>query len=92
MFGTVVMGIPHQDFEAELDSLKVSKGVQFDSELDSTDLQLLAARYKAVYSARGKDFPIDPYEQLYLTVKAVFESWNSDRAVKVGSSTRRYNQ
>lgn len=83
MFGNVVMGIPHEEFENAIESLKSSKGVEDDTELDTKDLKELVNRYKAVYrKATGYMFPSDPYEQLEWAINAVFESWNSERAIK----------
>ncbi|MDX1640106.1 MAG: pyruvate, phosphate dikinase [Balneolaceae bacterium] len=83
MFGNVVMGIPHEKFENAIESLKDSKGVELDTELDTKDLKELVNRYKAVYrKATGYMFPSDPFEQLEWAINAVFESWNSERAIK----------
>ena len=83
MFGGVVMGIPHEKFEYALEDLKESKGVKDDTELDTESLKELVDRYKAVYrKATGFMFPDDPFEQLEKAINAVFESWDSDRAVK----------
>lgn len=83
MFGGVVMGISHSLFEQELQSLKATKGVTLDTDLTANDLKQLVVKYKDVYiQATGKQFPADPKEQLYLAVLAVFNSWNSPRAIK----------
>lgn len=83
MFGGVVMGISHEKFEHALEDLKKTKGVENDTELDTESLKELVDRYKAVYrKATGYMFPDDPYEQLEKAINAVFESWDSDRAVK----------
>jgi pyruvate,orthophosphate dikinase len=83
MFGNVVMGIPHEEFEDALENLKSDKGVEEDTELTTKDLKELVNRYKAVYrKGTGFMFPKDPYEQLEWAINAVFESWNSDRAEK----------
>eukprot|EP00250_Pteridium_aquilinum_P015706 c22711_g1_i1 orf=319-3255(-) len=86
MFGNVVMGIPHALFEHELEVLKNRRGVVQDTDLTTDDLKELVEKYKTVYTkARGKPFPADPEEQLRLAVIAVFESWNSSRAIKYRS-------
>lgn len=83
MFGNVVMGIPHDQFENAIESLKSDKGVELDTELDQKDLKELVNRYKAVYrKATGYMFPSDPFEQLEWAINAVFKSWDSDRAIK----------
>ncbi len=87
MYGDVVMGLKpvskedHDPFEVVIDMVKENKGVKLDTELDTQDLQELVARFKALIRARiGRDFPTDPWEQLWGAVVAVFESWNNDRA------------
>ena len=82
MFGDVVMGIPHAAFEAELDELKVSSGVWEDSDLTADQLKELVQRYKQVYVAHDTTFPEDPLEQMRLAIYAVFDSWQSERAIK----------
>ena len=83
MFGDVVMGIPHHKFEHAIESLKQKRGVTEDTELNADDLKELVNLYKAVYrNATGYMFPSDPFEQLELSVNAVFNSWDSDRANK----------
>ncbi len=89
MFGNVVMGISHDLFEDSLEALKKAKSVENDTELSTKDLKELVNRYKAVYrKATGFMFPKDPYEQLEWSINAVFNSWDSDRAIKY----RRINQ
>ncbi|MFK7844981.1 MAG: pyruvate, phosphate dikinase [Rhodothermales bacterium] len=83
MFGNVVMGVPHDDFEHALESLKQEKGVEEDVDLTADDLKELVERYKAIYKKhKGSLFPSDPVEQLALSVNAVFNSWDSERALK----------
>nr|DAD33518.1 TPA_asm: hypothetical protein HUJ06_012369 [Nelumbo nucifera] len=86
MFGDVVMGISHSLFEEKLERLKDEKGVDLDTDLTAADLKELVAQYKQVYvAARGEEFPSDPKKQLELAVKAVFDSWDSARAIKYRS-------
>lgn len=83
MFGDVVMGVAHENFEQVIQKLKDERGANEDTELTSEDLQILVDRYKAVYRKEtGLMFPEDPFEQLEYAVNAVFKSWNSTRAVK----------
>eukprot|EP00475_Leptophrys_vorax_P017822 TRINITY_DN24389_c0_g2_i3.p1 TRINITY_DN24389_c0_g2~~TRINITY_DN24389_c0_g2_i3.p1 ORF type:complete len:901 (+),score=96.56 TRINITY_DN24389_c0_g2_i3:114-2816(+) len=83
MFGDVVMNVSHSLFEAELAALKKARGAKQDTDLNTADLKELVERYKAVYrKGVGKDFPSDPLEQLRYSVMAVFNSWNSNRAIK----------
>ncbi|GAB1418361.1 pyruvate, phosphate dikinase [Bacteroidales bacterium] len=88
MFGDVVLGMKpkskadHDPFEEIIDHLKEEKGVKLDTELSVDDLKELVKRFKAaVKKATGKDFPVDPWEQLWGSVMAVFDSWMNDRAV-----------
>ncbi len=83
MFGDVVMGIPHHDFEHALESVKAEKGARLDTDLDTDDLKKVVSLYQAIYVERiGKPFPSDPWEQLRHSVNAVFSSWNNPRAVR----------
>lgn len=82
MFGDVAMGVPHHEYEEILFQVKADENVRFDHELDSEALKKIIAQYKKLYKKHTKeDFPQDPYRQLLLSVKAVFGSWNSDRAI-----------
>ncbi|EGJ10136.1 pyruvate phosphate dikinase [Rubrivivax benzoatilyticus JA2 = ATCC BAA-35] len=87
MYGDVVMGLKpvskeeHDPFEVVIDMVKEARGVQLDTELDAADLKELVARFKALIRARiGREFPTDPWEQLWGAIVAVFDSWNNDRA------------
>jgi pyruvate,orthophosphate dikinase len=83
MFGDVVMGVDHAHFEEALEGLKRERGVKEDTELTAEDLRELVNRYKAIYRQHtGHMFPTDPREQLDRAIRAVFESWNSERAIK----------
>lgn len=82
MFADVVMGFPKSSFERKFDDIKVEKGVEFDTELTADDLKEVVAIYKEEYKKyAGVDFPQDPKEQLMEAIKAVFRSWNNDRAI-----------
>lgn len=81
MFGDVAMSVPKSLFDYHLEKRKSDKGVANDTDLDAEDLKALVVDYKAVYKDQiGKDFPEDPYEQLFEAVRAVFRSWNNPRA------------
>jgi len=83
MYGDVVLGVPHEEFEALIDRMKEEKGVTQDTELDAEDLKRLTQEYKElVLRKTGKPFPHDPMEQLRGAINAVFESWNTPRAVR----------
>jgi len=81
MYGDVVMGVSHGLFEEALEELKESKGLYADNELSAADLKELIVKYKEVYKKAGKEFPSSPEEQLQYAISAVFNSWDSDRAV-----------
>jgi pyruvate,orthophosphate dikinase len=82
MFGRTVFDVPGSEFEAALTSAKQVKGVASDTELDEHDLRHLVDVYKKVFHTHtGRDFPQAPHEQLYLAIRAVFRSWNAERAV-----------
>ncbi|TVZ01363.1 pyruvate, phosphate dikinase [Trebonia kvetii] len=82
MFGKTVLGIDGEHFEHALDAAKQAKGAASDTQLDAEDLKKLTATFKdLVHKYAGREFPQDPREQMDLAVLAVFDSWNSDRAV-----------
>jgi pyruvate, orthophosphate dikinase len=82
MFGKTVLDIDGEHFEHAIDAAKNAKGVASDTELTAEDLKALTATYKElVREHAGREFPQDPREQMDLTVVAVFNSWNSARAV-----------
>lgn len=88
MFSEVVMGVEGKGeqkgklFENAINELKKEKGVELDIELSADDLKELVERFKEVARREtGKDFPMEPRDQLDLAIKAVFNSWNNKRAV-----------
>ena len=82
MFGDVVMEIPKAKFDKIFDGQKEKSGAQFDVDLTAEDLKEVIAGYKElVKEEKGEDFPQDPQVQLMEAVKAVFRSWNNDRAI-----------
>ncbi|MFM8489912.1 MAG: PEP/pyruvate-binding domain-containing protein, partial [Bacteroidota bacterium] len=87
MYGDVVMGLKptskeeEDPFEVVIDHVKEEKGIKLDTDLDAEDLKELVHRFKALIRARlGRNFPTDPWEQLWGAILAVFESWNNERA------------
>jgi len=81
MFGKTVLDIDGDQFANALDKAKAAKGVTSDVDLDVTDLMALVQRFKdIVRESSGRDFPQHPREQLDLAIRAVFDSWNTDRA------------
>jgi pyruvate,orthophosphate dikinase len=83
MFGKTVLGIEGDLFEGALDRLKDTKGASAtDLDLDADDLRALVETYKVIVREHtGREFPQQPREQMDLAVRAVFDSWNADRAV-----------
>jgi pyruvate,orthophosphate dikinase len=82
MFGGTVLGIDSEVFAHELDALKHRRGTTQDLDLDVDDLAELVATFKdKIEEHVGRPFPQDPREQLDLAVRAVFDSWNTERAV-----------
>ena len=83
MFGNVVMGIPHEKFEKILEKKKEEVGAKEDVELSAQDLKEVVKEYKELVKREtGREFPQDPYQQLKMAIKAVFDSWNNPRAIK----------
>ena len=81
MFSDVVMGVGKKYFEDLIDKMKQDKGVKFDVDLTADDLRALANRFKEEYRSQlGKPFPDDPKEQLFEAIRAVFRSWDNERA------------
>ncbi|HEX2222536.1 MAG TPA: pyruvate, phosphate dikinase, partial [Candidatus Limnocylindria bacterium] len=81
MFGRIVLDIPAAEFDEPLEQLKAERGARLDTDLSAEDLAGLAERYREIVRERtGRDFPTDPYEQLELAVRAVFDSWFGKRA------------
>ena len=87
MYGDVVMGVSAakgeiDPFEVEIDKLKEERGIKQDTEFTVEDLQKLVVAFKQVVKERsGKEFPTNPWDQLWGAICAVFDSWNTERAV-----------
>ena len=82
MYGNVVLGIRGERFEHLLEHAKEVRGVREDTELSADDWRALVGRFKAlVREATGADFPHDPEAQLWGAIRAVFNSWNTPRAI-----------
>ncbi|VAW18104.1 Pyruvate,phosphate dikinase [hydrothermal vent metagenome] len=88
MYGDVVLEMKPASkeeidpFEEIIEELKEEKGITLDTEFTTGDLKELVVRFKAaVKKVTGKDFPTDPWEQLWGAIAAVFNSWNNDRAI-----------
>ncbi len=76
MFADVVMGVPGEKFEHEIEQYKAANGKTLDVEMTADDWQAIIAIYKTIV-----DFPEDPFEQLKMAVEAVFQSWHTPRAI-----------
>ncbi|WP_040336936.1 pyruvate, phosphate dikinase [Candidatus Blastococcus massiliensis] len=82
MFGKTVLGIDGDLFDDALDAVKAEQGTELDLDLDAAHLEDVVTRFKAIVREHtGADFPQDPREQMDMAINAVFDSWNSDRAV-----------
>ncbi len=82
MYSNVVLGIDHHNFEEILEDRKEEKGYNLDTEMTAQDWKDMVEKYKAkVQEISGKPFPLDPKEQLWGAVSAVFDSWMNDRAI-----------
>ncbi|MFG2118119.1 pyruvate, phosphate dikinase [Streptomyces sp. NPDC048710] len=81
MFGKTVLGVDGELFEEALEAAKAAKKVTVDTDLEAADLKKLVTKFKKIVKTEaGRDFPQDPREQMDLAIKAVFDSWNGDRA------------
>ncbi len=81
MFTNIAKGHPRDDMDKMLDDLKKSKGYKLDTEVKADELKELVKKYKEYYKKTfNQEFPTDPYAQLIEAIKAVFRSWDNDRA------------
>jgi pyruvate,orthophosphate dikinase len=81
MYGDVVLGVPHEEFEKILGAARETQGAANDAELTRDSLRGVADAYKRLIAERcGKPFPENPQEQLWGAIGAVFASWNNPRA------------
>jgi len=88
MYGDVVMDLKPKNkedidpFEEIIEAMKEEKGIEQDTEFTVDDLKVLVLRFKeAIKNETGKEFPTDPWEQLWGAITAVFDSWMNDRAI-----------
>jgi len=88
MYGDVVLGMKPENkedidpFEEIMENLKEKRGIELDTDFTVADLKELVTSFKAaVEKQTGKKFPNDPWEQLWGAIMAVFDSWNTDRAI-----------
>jgi pyruvate,orthophosphate dikinase len=89
MFSSVVLGVNKDHFEHLLSETKQKRGVKTDPELTADDWKALVPQYQQIVQREAKRaFPQDVIQQLDLAIGAVFDSWNSKRAIDY----RRYNK
>ncbi len=82
MFGKTVLDIEGDAFEHVMEEAKQAKGTKNDLDLDASDLHKIVDRFKEIVREHtGHDFPQQPRVQMDMAVKAVFSSWNADRAI-----------
>jgi len=88
MYGDVVLGMKPESkddidpFEEIMDEMKTSKGIELDTDFTTDDLKNLVKLFKdAVKKSTGSDFPYSPWDQLWGSVTAVFNSWMNERAI-----------
>ncbi|HKI56043.1 MAG TPA: pyruvate, phosphate dikinase [Trueperaceae bacterium] len=82
MFGSVVLGVPDEVFEAVITARRKRSGVEVDSQLSADDWREVTRKFKEIVKTyTGHEFPEEPVEQLKLATEAVFKSWNGKRAI-----------
>jgi pyruvate,orthophosphate dikinase len=81
MYSDVVLGLDHGMFEEALEIAREDRGYYADTEMSAADWRELVGEYKQIVEqALGRPFPQDVTEQLWGAIRAVFDSWDSDRA------------
>jgi len=81
MFGRIVLGLKAEDFDEPFDELKEHANAKLDTDLAADQLREIGDRFAQIVKAKtGEEFPTDPYRQLELAVRAVFDSWFGKRA------------
>ncbi len=82
LFGKVALGVPDEKFDQEFEEVKHAAHAKQDVDLSAADLKDISERFlRVVEQTTGRPFPNDPYEQLEIAIKAVFNSWSGKRAV-----------
>ncbi len=82
MFGSVVMDVPDEVFEAVITAQRRESDVQNDADLDSEAWKAVTMKFREIIRTyTGREFPTDPFEQLQQATEAVFKSWNGKRAI-----------
>ena len=81
MFAEVVLEVEKEHFDVVLDGLKEEKGFESDTELTAEDWKVVSDKFLEIYEREvGSAFPQDPMEQLFMSIDAVFRSWDTPRA------------
>ncbi|MGH2382053.1 MAG: pyruvate, phosphate dikinase, partial [Candidatus Limnocylindria bacterium] len=81
MFGRIVLGLKAEDFDEPFDELKEHAKAKLDTDLTAEQLRDIGGRFAEIVKEKtGEEFPTDPYRQLELAVRAVFDSWFGKRA------------
>ena len=82
MYSDVVLGVHKDHFEHRIEALKAKTGRQLDTDITGEEWKVLCGEFKQVVKEKlGRDFPQDPLEQLFGGIQAVFESWDTERAI-----------
>jgi len=82
LFGKVALNVPEADFDEEFNAVKAKAGAKHDVDLSAKDLAEISERFLAVVKRNtGRPFPAEPYDQLEIAIRAVFNSWSGKRAV-----------
>ncbi|HUO84051.1 MAG TPA: pyruvate, phosphate dikinase [Thermoanaerobaculia bacterium] len=82
MYSSVVLALEHHRFEEGLEAIREEAGAKIDAKIPLASLKKLVARYKEIVrETLGRDFPQDVQEQLWGAIRAVFDSWNNQRAI-----------
>jgi len=82
LFGKVALGVPDAAFDEQFEAVKSQVGVKQDVMLGPDELRDIGDRFlRVVQQHTGRPFPADPYEQLEIAIKAVFNSWTGKRAI-----------
>ena len=88
MFGSVVMGVADEPFENVISEFKKRRDVKLDVDLTAEDWKSITDRFKSLVKAyKGVEFPQDPYKQLEMATRAVFNSWFGKRAIDYRNAT-----
>ena len=86
MFGDVVLGVEHDNFEETIDTQKMMRGAALDTDLDAEDWKVIAIGFKErIEDETGNPFPQDPRDQLWGAITAVFGSWRTTAPTRIAA-------